>query len=65
MNTMHNLDFIKTIKDLRTIINNLENENFPAETTDQIHDIIIDLKDDMIKRQNPKHTKSIEAIANL
>jgi len=65
MNTMHYLDFIKTIETLRTVINNLQNENFPSETIDQIHDIIIDLKDDMIKRQNPKHIKSIEAISNL
>ena len=62
---MHYLDFIKMIETLRTIITNLENENFPAATIDQVHDIIIDLKDDMIKRQNPKHTKSIEAIASL
>ena len=65
MNTMHYLDFIQTIKTLQQVLINLENENFPPETTDQIHDIINELKDDMIKRQNPKHTNSIQAIINL
>ena len=62
---MHYLDFVKTIKTLQQVLINLENENFPSETTDQIHDIINELKDDMIKRQNPKHTSSIENIINL
>ena len=62
---MHYLDFIQTVKTLQQVLINLENENFPSETTDQIHDIINELKDDKNQSRIEKDLHHIDILLTV